>query len=270
VNRAIEAAHRSGILTAASLMVGAPAAADAVERARRLPSLRVGLHLVLARGRPVLPKRYIPALLDRDGELEGNLLKAGLRFWFLAPVRQQLEAEIRAQFEAFRDTGLPLDHLNGHNHIHLHPTVLDIVLRLGPRYGLKAVRLPNEPVLASWRAAKRGLPQRAALALLLRPLLHAARRRIEGAGLRCNDFVFGLNDSGRMTADLVLALLGDLPSGVTEIYFHPATDDVGPGDARAVGYRYVEEFRALTDPAVAERLRGSGIRLLAFGDLDSA
>jgi len=43
VNDAVEAAHRDGVLTAASLMVAAPAARDAVERARRLPSLRVGL-----------------------------------------------------------------------------------------------------------------------------------------------------------------------------------------------------------------------------------
>jgi len=55
VNDAVEVAHRGGVLTAASLMVSAPAAADAVERARRMPSLRVGLHLVLVDGRPVLP-----------------------------------------------------------------------------------------------------------------------------------------------------------------------------------------------------------------------
>ena len=148
--------------------------------------------------------------------------------------------------------------------------MLEIVLRLGPRYGLKAVRLPSEPALASWRAARRGLVQRAALALALRPLLRAARRRIARSGMYCNDFLFGLNDSGRMTAELVAALLRQIPAGVTELYFHPATDEGGPGDARAAGYRYVEEFRALTDPALAESLHASGIRLCAYRDLDQA
>lgn len=50
VNEAVELAHRDGVLNAASLMVGASAAADAVARARRLPRLRVGLHVVLADG----------------------------------------------------------------------------------------------------------------------------------------------------------------------------------------------------------------------------
>ena len=53
VNEAVEIAHTQGILTAASLMVGGEAADDAVERARRLPGLGVGLHVVLADGRPV-------------------------------------------------------------------------------------------------------------------------------------------------------------------------------------------------------------------------
>ncbi|MHB1552294.1 MAG: ChbG/HpnK family deacetylase, partial [Vulcanimicrobiaceae bacterium] len=55
VNEAVERAHRNGILQAASLMVAGPAAADAVRRARALPSLRVGLHVVTVNGRPILP-----------------------------------------------------------------------------------------------------------------------------------------------------------------------------------------------------------------------
>src|SRR5512135_1528260 len=54
VNEAIELAHRDGILSTVSLMVGADAAADAIARAKRLPQLRVGLHLVLVQERSLL------------------------------------------------------------------------------------------------------------------------------------------------------------------------------------------------------------------------
>src|SRR5262245_8100185 len=67
VNDAVEHAHRHGILTAASLMVAAPAAADAVARAKATPSLRVGLHLVLVEGRPMLSPSLIPDLVDGTG-----------------------------------------------------------------------------------------------------------------------------------------------------------------------------------------------------------
>jgi hypothetical protein len=114
VNAAIEAAHRRGILSAASLMVGAPAAADAVARARALPTLRVGLHLVLVDGDPVADRAQIPKLLDSNGRFRNDLARYGAQIAFSAALRRQIETEITAQFEAYRATGLPLDHVDGH------------------------------------------------------------------------------------------------------------------------------------------------------------
>ena len=68
MNEAIERAHRDGILSTASLMVAGAAAADAVQRARRNPALRVGLHLVVVEGPAVLPPDRIPALVGMDGQ----------------------------------------------------------------------------------------------------------------------------------------------------------------------------------------------------------
>lgn len=175
VNAAIELAHREGILNTASLMVSGAEVADAVARAHALPDLKVGLHLVLVRGHATLPAAEIPDLVDDEGNLPTALFGAGVRFYFDPRVRRQLAAEIRAQFERFRHTGLTLDHVNAHNHMHLHPTVLDLVLRVGEDYGLRAVRLPHEPFLASWRAAGEGLLRRLANDLLLRPLIAVHR-----------------------------------------------------------------------------------------------
>jgi hopanoid biosynthesis associated protein HpnK len=150
VNAAVERAHRDGVLNAASLMVGAPAAQDAIARARRLPSLAVGLHLVLADGPATLPAREIPALVGADGRFGDAMAKDGCRFFFLPHVRAQLRREIRAQFDAFAATGLPLDHVNAHKHFHLHPTVLSMIVEIGRDYGLRAVRLPYETTAPVW------------------------------------------------------------------------------------------------------------------------
>lgn len=267
VNEAIEAAHRQGVLTAASLMVGAPAAADAVERARRLPSLHVGLHLVLVEGRPVLPAGEVPDLVDERGELSTRLVRAGFRFFFLPRVRHQMEAEIRAQFQAFRATGLALDHVNAHNHMHLHPTLLGLIVKVGREFGLRAVRLPHEPPLRSWRGAGRGLLPRLLSSLFLAPLLAHVRRRLRRAGLKSNRFLFGMNDSGRMDAALVARLLDHLPEGVTEIYFHPATRRSPEIDRHMADYSHEAELDALTSPAVWEKLQGADVQRVAFGDL---
>jgi len=101
VNEGVERAHRDGLLTSASLMVGGEAVHDAVRRAKRLPHLRVGLHLVTIEGPSALPPTEIPDLVDGHGLFPSDQLKLGLRYFFLPHVREQLRKEIRAQFAAF-------------------------------------------------------------------------------------------------------------------------------------------------------------------------
>jgi len=145
VNEGIEQAHRDGILTSASLMMGGPAVEDAVRRARRLPRLRVGLHLVVIEGPAVLPRRRIPDLVDDAGWFPSDQLALGVRYFFRLGIRRQLAAEIRAQFGAFAATGLALDHADAHKHMHLHPTVGAMMLAIGREFRLRAVRVPLEP-----------------------------------------------------------------------------------------------------------------------------
>lgn len=251
VNEAIETAHRDGILTAACLMVGAPMAEDAVERARRSPNLRVGLHLVVVRGRPVLAPERIPDLVDEDGRFDGNLVRAGFRYYFLPRVRRQLAAEIRAQFEAFQATGLALDHANAHNHMHLHPTVLRLLVDIGREFGLAAVRLPHEP----------------GGGIFLAPWIALMKRRLRRTGLRFNDFIFGIRDTGRMDGDALRRTIAALPDGVSEIFLHPATGRWAEMESEAAGFRFEDEFKALVDPAVRAAVAKAGAELIAFGDL---
>jgi chitin disaccharide deacetylase len=267
VNEAIEESHRGGILTAASLMVGAEAAADAIERARRLPNLKVGLHLVLVEGRPVLGRAAVPGLVGPDGEFSTRLVLSGFRYFFLPRVRKQLEAETRAQFEAFRRTGLVLDHVNAHNHMHLHPTILGLILKVGREYGLKAVRFPNEPPLRSWRASRRALGGKVVSWTLLSPWLWRMRRVLRRARMRSNAFIFGMAESGAMTTALSLSYLRRLPRGVTEIYFHPATRRCPQIDRTMPEYRHEDEFRALTSRELADALASAGIKSISFSDL---
>jgi hopanoid biosynthesis associated protein HpnK len=243
VNAAVERAHRDGVLTAASLMVGAPAARDAVERARRLPSLAVGLHLVLADGPATLPAREIPALVGPDGRFGDAMAKDGCRFFFLPWVRAQLRREIRAQFEAFAATGLALDHVNTHKHFHLHPTVLSMILEIGRAFGMKAVRLPCEPATPAW----------------LKPWIGLVRARLDRAGIAHNDYVVGIRDTGRMDERVLLDALAALPAGVGEIYCHPAEPGDAPITPSMHGYRPADELDALLSPRVAAALQAAGV-----------
>lgn len=267
VNEAILEAHLQGGLTTASLMVGAVYAADAVARARRHPSLKVGLHLVLVEGRPVLPPRHIPDLVDSSGVFPAHLGRSGFKFFLYPGIRKQLKAEIRAQFESFQKTGLALDHVNAHNHMHLHPTVLRLILEVGRDFGLRAVRLPHEPPLRSWRVSRKSLGSKLASWIFLCPWTGFMKCRLRKSGINHNDFLFGKADSGSMTLDRVLGFLRILPEGVTELYFHPATRRCEEIDRTMPRYRHEDELRALTSEALIEALRAKGLRRIAFSDL---
>lgn len=243
VNEAVEQACREGILTTASLMVAGPAAADAVRRARRLPKLRVGLHLVVIEGPAAGPAL---GFVDADGQFSSDQLRLGINYFFRPAIRRQLAAEIRAQFAAFAATGLRLDHANAHKHMHLHPTVGRLMLETGREHGLPAVRVPAEPpatILAC--GAAQGIGDRALYAGTR--LLRAQARR---AGVRTNDHAFGIAWSGHMTSDRIICLAAHLPPGLSEMYFHPASHRDPLLTRLMPDYEHEAELAALLNPAV--------------------
>ena len=260
VNEAVEQAHTRGLLGTASLMVGGPAAADAIARAHRLPGLHVGLHLVVIEGDAVLPPDRIPLLVGPDGWFPSDQLALGRRYFFRPDVRRQLADEIAAQFEAFAATGLPLDHANAHKHMHLHPTVGRLLIEAGRRHGLRALRVPSEPAAALRAAGTRDTWPAAMLRAWTRLLRQQARR----AGLVTNDACFGLAWSGRMTSERVQALAAHLPEGLSEIYFHPATSHGTEIGRLMPDYRHRAEFEALCDPDLRAALDRSGATLSSW------
>ena len=260
VNDAVEQAHTHGVLSTASLMVTGAAAADAVARARRLPNLKVGLHLVLVEGATVLPKALVPDLLDKRGLLSSDQVRLGIRYFALPAVRQQLAAEIRAQFEAFRDTRLPLDHVNAHKHMHLHPVVARLMLAIGREFGVRAVRIPAEPAIL---LAAAGVPPSAA-ASMLRAWTKQLRWQARRAGMMVNDHVFGIAFSGRMTSDRVIPVLSSLPSGLTEIYFHPAAAKESLIGKLMPDYDHQAELECLLDSRFRAAVEDSGIEMTTW------
>lgn len=220
VNEAVERAHRAGALDAASLMVAAPATADAVRRARALPTLKVGLHLVVIEGPAVLPPSQIPDLVDAKGQFPSDQLGLGLSYFARPRIRRQLAAEIRAQFVAFAATGLPLAHADAHKHMHLHPTVGRLMLEIGREFGLPRVRVPAEPPAILARCgASTGLGGHA-----LYHWTRLLRRQARAAGVTATDHCFGIAWSGHMTQGRLTRLMSELPAGTSEVYFHPATE----------------------------------------------
>jgi chitin disaccharide deacetylase len=263
VNRAVAQAAKDGVLTTASLMVGAPAAEEAVRIARTLPTLKVGLHLVLTDGWPALPPQEIPDLVESDGRFADSMVSDSFRYCISNRMRAQLRAEIRAQFEAFAASGLKLDHVNTHKHFHLHPLLLQEILRIGREFGMTAMRVPEEPLwfsgrysLASWLSSP-----------FLTPWLALMRRRLREERITCNDRVFGVACSGGLDETAMLTILEQLPDGVTEIYMHPAVQTQLPLTSSMSHYRHSDELEALLSPRVRDAVTSTKATCGGYSDL---
>lgn len=255
VNQAVIRAHREGVLTAASLMPGETGFGEAVQLAKENPGLGVGLHLVLLHGRAVLPPEKIPGLVNSRGEFSNNPVSAGLKYFFRPGLRGQLRAEIHAQFEKFRSTGLPLDHVNGHLHLHLHPVIFKILMDDSEKLGIRHLRLARD-CLARSRAMSRGrLFYRVSHAAIFELLSRAARGPLRQKNISHAEITFGLLQDGRVDEEYILKLLPELPPGDSELYSHPSLD------------RFKHEFDALISPRVRGQIQKLGIQLLRYRDL---
>jgi hopanoid biosynthesis associated protein HpnK len=255
VNEAVIRAHREGILTTASLMVGEAGFVEAVRLAKENPKLGVGLHLTLLHGHAVLSPEKIPGLVNSRGEFSNSPVGVGMRYFFLRSLREQLRAEIHAQFEKFRSTGLALDHVNGHLHLHLHPVIFKILMDDSERLGIHHLRLTRDCLARSRRMSRGYLFYKVSHAAIFESLSNRARNPLRQRNIKHAQITFGLLQDGRVDEDYILKLLPELPPGDCELYSHPSLD------------KFKHEFDALISPRVRDQVQKLGIQLIRYQDL---
>ncbi|MDR3459285.1 MAG: hopanoid biosynthesis-associated protein HpnK [Verrucomicrobiae bacterium] len=255
VNAAVIRAHREGILTTASLMVNEPGFDEAVKLAKENPRLGVGLHLTLLMGHSALPPEKIPGLVNARGEFSNHPVGVGMAYFFKRSLRAQLRAELRAQFEKFHATGLALDHVNGHLHLHLHPVVFKILMEDADTLRIRHLRLTRDCLARSRRMAQGRLFYRVSHAAIYAWLSRRAREPLRRRGIKHAQITFGLLQDSHVDEDYLLKLLPELPPGDSELYSHPSLD------------KFKHEYDALISRRVKAQIEQLGIQLIRYQDL---
>lgn len=263
VNQAILQAHEQGILTNASLMVNGEAAEEAIALARQHPRLAVGLHLVLSCGKAALAPHKIPHLVGRDGQFSVHLVTPGFKYQCHGAARREIRSEIRAQLEKFRQTGLVLSHVDGHQHMHMLPVVLSTLAQLSGEFRIRASRIPSEEWGVALRLDRSGFLEKTGLSMAFGMLGPYARRQFRSVGIRFPERVYGLLQSGRMTEDYLLQLIPRIRADWVEIYSHPTTDSAA--SARGASRPQLD---ALISRRVREALLTQGFRLATYRELN--
>ncbi|MBD2448245.1 hopanoid biosynthesis-associated protein HpnK [Nostoc sp. FACHB-152] len=268
VNQAIIKAHKQGILTSTSFMVTGDAAEEAIALAQKHPDLAVGLHLVLVCGRSVLPPEQIPHLVDSQGNFPNSSFLAGLRYQFQSAARAELRQEIRAQLIKFQASGLPLSHVDGHLHLHVHPVVLQILVELAPEFDIRFIRLPSEELGKTLKLTRQDLLTKLIWSGVFTQLRRYGETLLTSHGINFTDKVYGLLQTGNVTEKYLLGLIPQIGSNLVEIYCHPADVQVGealngpPGSGKA-------ELAALLSHQVRKLLIANNFELTNYQKLDA-
>jgi chitin disaccharide deacetylase len=267
LNGAVALAHRQGVLGCASLMAAGPRTREAVNLARELPGLCLGVHLTLIQGRAVLPPAHLPHLVNPRGFFPHDPVATGWRYFFRPHLLGEIRRELAAQIETILRAGLPIWHLNGHVNLHLHPRIFPVVADLARKYGIPAVRLARE----DWRTTLSLAPvhplPKIAQGLIFDLLCRRAEKVARAMGLIFNDQVFGLLNDGRMTFDYLAGLAPKLQPGITEIYCHPGLYADPELKRWAPGYQRQGELAALLEPRLKDALAAAGVTVTDFREL---
>ncbi len=277
VNRAIVEAHTHGIVTSSTLMARGPAFEDAVQRAKQLPQLSVGCHVVLIDGEPVLDASRLTSLTEKKLEPArfGDSLKvfaARALSGRLDP--EQIQAETTAQIRKLQGAGIAVSHLDSHKHTHLFPAVLRPVLRAARDCGVRAIRNPfgpRKPLKSGDLLARPTLWTRYAEVRVLGMLAGKFRDAARREGMETPDGTLGIVVTGALDEKLFRAIAGIIPEGTWEFVCHPGYNDahLQRANTRLRESREIE-LRVLTMPEARETLEQYGISLVSYRDLVSS
>jgi predicted glycoside hydrolase/deacetylase ChbG (UPF0249 family) len=258
VTRAVRDAHLDGVVTATSLLAVGRAFDGAVAMLRDTPTLAVGAHLALVgEDPPLLSAREIPTLVDTRGRLPRSYRTVVARAAAGRIDPDDVRRELTTQLARVAGTGLPVTHLDTHQHTHLWPLVGRVVTELAVRWSVPVVRLPSSRARGPVGAAVRLLSGRLA-------------RALDGAGLVRTAAYAGLDESGSMglgAFDRALAAAAASGSATLEINAHPGVADDPDAGRFDWGFHWAQELAALTHPRARDLVDAHGFRLASPSEL---
>lgn len=265
VNEAVRKAATEGILTSTSLMAGGDAFDEAVEMARSMPSLGIGIHLTLVGGiKPVLPPSEVPSLTWDNGVFCHDYGKLIVRDLEGKISLSEVYAEWDAQIQKIMNTGLPVTHMDGHQHMHMWPHFYPIARDLAKKYHISCMRVPDEDVLFGM---KDGHIIRWAAKNVLSLLSRMHRPDLKKNHIRTNDHFFGMLYGGHLSPERFAKFILQTKPGITEIMCHPSADTRAMEDTFHWGYHGEDELAGLLADINRELIEKKQISLISYRDV---
>lgn len=263
-NAGIFDAIEAGSVTSVSILPNGPALEDALRgiRALRLKSLSFGVHFNISEGKPIASASR--CILGPDGCFRGKVRTQSLLLdRENSALQKEIRKELSAQIILIQDAGIHVDHLDGHQHVHILPAVVRAAAEAANTHGISWVRIPEEPCPDSVSAHV------TEEACFFSQHASASRAFYNAMGIHSTDHFRGLLLKGELPAETWLDYLESIPSGLTELMVHPgraAAGDSGPFAGFSTAAR-AKELTALIDGRFLAALFKAEVSLIPYPDI---
>ncbi len=236
-NRAIIECFTNGAVTNVSLLAVGDSFEHAVKLARENNINKIGVHLTLTG--PFKPltsigfsKSYIPFLIR----------------YFAGFVRKEdIYTEFKNQILKVKKEGFTITHLDSHQHIHVVPGILKIVIKLMKEENIDYVRFPQEKINIFTELID---PLAIIRSLLLLPMCGLSARLLDVPGIKHNDYFTGHARALRLRKKDLMRAISNLKDGLTELGCHPGNRE--------------EEKAALCDKGFVDEIKARSIELVSY------
>jgi chitin disaccharide deacetylase len=256
----------SGIITGVSILPNGPATAEAVRRIRagNFSNISLGVHFNLSEGRPL--SSGLRLLTASDGNFPGK--KPAQRLLARqedAQLENEIRRELEAQIAVFENAGIPIDHLDGHQHVHVFPATVRLCSEAAKSHGIRWTRIPDEP--ENEAASDAAFPQLLEEARFFSAHAKTARPIFRDLDIHAADHFRGLYFKGKLPDSRWKEFLESIPDGLTELMVHPGHESgnrvSGPFSGFSTSDRE-KELIALTDGRFRLALLETGIEIMPF------
>ncbi len=262
VNDAIDAGIEAGLITSTNVMTNMPLYKEAV-KLKEKAGVSVGIHWVLACGKPILPASEIPTLVDSDGmfypypEFRRRLRRGMISF-------DDIKRELIAQYNLYYELMGQPDYWNTHQNTHVDFGIYRLFVETAAELGINKMRSHQRIyVKGSDPSQKEPLRWRLVEPIKSR-MLNAWQKNAHRKGIVSpNGLIVCLNKEDVKRPAYAFANIAWKKNGVGEYVIHPATENDSPYFGRIVEQR-IKEYEMFTSAELHRIFEENQIELVSY------
>lgn len=271
-NKGIIQCIKAGIVRSVSVLPNMPFTKEISIIAKNFPSISIGVHFNLTTGKPVLPPKKIPSLVNKNGCFWGNKFRNKLLIGHIktADIKRELMAQVRKLSYLVPD----ITHFDSHQHIHLYFPIFVLSIIVAKKYKINKTRCYRRYLFVEDLKRRSKIIFKYYLNHPYRFITHNFTKILTKianfSGIKTADRLISPEYIGNTKKYLLKTwtnIIDTLPSGVSEIYCHPGYSDSTLKKYTPHTLKKKAETEVLTSPELKKHIENSDVKIISFKEL---